>query len=111
MTFEQMVPSRFLKKEDFPKPAIMTISRFEQENVAKEDAEQDNKWVVYFTESEKGLVLGPTNLQLLKIATGVNGPDESIGHKITIFVDPTVSFGGKIVGGLRIRAVAEQAAA
>jgi len=104
MTFEQMVPSRFLKKEDFPRPAIMTIARFEQENVAREDQEEDNKWVVFFAESDKGLVLGPTNLQLLKIATGVNGPDEAISKKVTVYVDPTVSFGGKVVGGLRIRA-------
>lgn len=111
MTFDQMVPSRFLKKEDFPRPTLMTIAEFKQENVAREDEAPDNKWVVYFSEApDKGLVLGPTNLQLMKIATTVNTPEEAIGKQIVVYVDPTVSFGGKIVGGLRVRAPQSDAA-
>lgn len=104
MKFDQMVPSRFLKQSDFPRPGLLTIARFEQENVAKDNEPKENKWVVYFKEVEQGMVLGPTNLQLLKIATGVDDTDRAIGRKIVVYVDPTVSMGGKITGGLRIRA-------
>lgn len=104
MTFDQMAPSRFLKQSDFPKPGLLTVSRFENTNVAPENEPKEMKWVVFFEECEQGMVLSVTNLQLIKAATGTNDPDEAVGKKIVVYVDPTVSFGGKIVGGLRIRA-------
>lgn len=105
MTFEQMIPSKYLKKQDFPTPQIVTIAKFDNQNVAREDEPEDKKWVVYFAEhGDKGMVLNPTNIQLLKIAAGVDGPDQAIGKKVEVYEDPTVSYGGKITGGLRIRA-------
>lgn len=104
MTFDQMIPSRFLKKEDFNKPGLLTIKEFKLENVAREDEAPDNKWVLYFNEVEQGMVLNTTNIQLLKVVTGINDPDQARGKQIVVYVDPTVGFGGKITGGLRIRA-------
>lgn len=106
-----MVQSRFLKQADFPKPGLLTIARFENLNVARDNEPKEMKWVVYFKEVEQGMVLSPVNLQLIKIATGTNNPDTAIGKKIVIFVDPTVMMGTKVTGGLRIRAPKNQVVA
>lgn len=103
-----MVPSRFLKKEDFPKPTLVTIKRFEQDNVAPEDKPKEMKWVVHFHELDRGMVLNPTNIQLLKVAVGSNDPDQAVGKKIVVFTDPTIAYAGKITGGLRVRAPMNQ---
>lgn len=105
MRFDQMAPSKYLKKSDFPEPALLTVHSFQQENVAREDEPEELKWVVYFNEiSDKGLVLNSTNLQLLQMATGVEDTDQSIGMKVVVYTDPSITMMGKVVGGLRIRA-------
>lgn len=108
-SFDSMIESKYLKKDDFPRPALLTLARFERENVGQE-GKPEFKWVAYFVEQKKGMVLNALNLQLMKLATGVTGSEAAIGKKIVVFVDPTVQMGGRIVGGLRIRAPRSQPA-
>lgn len=109
-TFNQMNEGKYLKKDDFPQPALLTIKRYQRENVAKDNDPEEHKWIVYFHETEKGLVLNSTNLQLLQLATGSTGTEDSLNKKVVLFNDPTISFGGKLTGGIRIRAPRNQAA-
>lgn len=99
-----MNEGKFLKKEDFPQPALLTITGFKRENVARDDEPQEMKWVVYFQEIDRGLALNVINTQSLKIATGRESSEESIGCKVVLYNDPNVSMGGKLVGGVRVRA-------
>jgi hypothetical protein len=103
-TFEQMIESKFLKKEDVTPDKLFTIRAFEYTNAAGEGQPAEMKYAMYFNEHAKPMLLNSTNIQLLKMALGVNGPQEAIGRQIVAFNDPTVSYGGKLVGGIRLRA-------
>jgi hypothetical protein len=105
----QMMPSKYLKKEDVPQPAMVTIRRFTQENVAPSGQPEEKKWIMHFDELENGMVMNPTNLQLAALAVGSEETDDWIGHQVVIYNDPNVSFAGKLTGGIRIRAVRRKA--
>lgn len=100
-TLNEMIPSKYLKKEDFEEDTLLTIKGIEHEQVGGESGSM--KYVMYFRELEKGLVLNATNIQMCAKAIGADNSDDWMGKKIVVFVDPSISFGGKIVGGLRIR--------
>ncbi len=108
-----MKDSPFLTKDDFPIPALLTIRGFSQENVARKGEPAENKWIIYFHEKEKGMVLNSTNRQMVAKITGTEqtGPDDSIGKKIVAYNEPSVTdLSGKVVGGIRFRAPRGQAA-
>jgi hypothetical protein len=100
----EMRESKFLKKEDVGAGALMTIESCEQHNVAKEGAEAEMKWCLTFAEGDKPLVLNSTNIQLCARICGSDDTDEWIGKKIVLYNDPNVSYAGKIMGGIRVRA-------
>ena len=104
MKIGQMIGGKYLKKEDCDPPILATIERFAEENVAKEDQPEELKWVMYFSDNDKALVMNSTNLQLAAIAFGTQETDEWIGRQLVLYHDPNVSFGGKLVGGVRVRA-------
>ena len=98
--------SKFLKKEDVGEGVLVTITALTQENVAKEGVDPDLKFALHFKEFEKPLVLNSTNGQIIAQITGESDNIEKswVGHKIVLYEDPNVSFGGKLVGGIRVRA-------
>jgi hypothetical protein len=104
MNINQLKESKFLKKEDAGTGILVTISHVTQENVAKEGADQELKWCIHFKETEKPLVLNSTNGQLIAAITKQEDTDNWTGHKIVLYHDPNVSFGGKLMGGVRVRA-------
>jgi hypothetical protein len=99
----EMKESNFLKKEDVGRGALMTIAGCIRKNVAKEGAEPDLKWCLQFVESDKPMVLNATNIQLAEQITGSDDTDHWVGHKVVLYVDPNVSYGGKLIGGIRMR--------
>ena len=109
MNINQMTPSKYLKQADVPAPALVTVRTFSHDNVAQEGKPEEKKWVMHFDEFESGLVMNSTNLQLTAMAMGSEETEDWIGKQIVLFSDPNVSFGGKLVGGLRIRAVRKKA--
>lgn len=96
--------SNFIKKEDVARPALVTIRAVREENVAKEGAPQELRWCIHFHEMEKPMVLNSTNGQIIAQITGSEETENWAGKKIVIYHDPSVSFGGKLVGGIRCRA-------
>lgn len=51
--------------------------------------------------------MNSTNIQLTTKVTGTDETDDWPGQKIILYVDDNVSFGGKLVGGIRIRRAAQ----
>lgn len=94
--------SKFLTKEDVEPPVIVTIKRYEELNVEMENEPERKKWVLWFEELDKPLVLNMTNGQRIEYLTGSGEFDAWIGKKITLYNDKTVSFGGKLTGGIRV---------
>ena len=107
----EMRESKFLKQTDIGAGALMTVEGCERHNVAKEGAEPEHKWCLTFAESDKPLVLNSTNIQLCERIFGSDDTDEWVGKKIVLYVDPNVSYGGKVVGGIRVRAPKKTAVA
>lgn len=104
MNINQLKESKFLKKEDAGAGILVTITEVTQENVAKEGAEEELKWCIHFKETGKPMVLNSTNGQLIAQITKQDDTDNWTGHKIVLYNDPSVSFGGKVMGGIRVRA-------
>lgn len=102
--------SKFLKKEDVGEGALVTICAVTQENIAKEGADPELKWTLHFDEFEKPMVLNSTNGQIIAKITGIENDIEVgwIGKQIVLYNDPNVSFAGKLMGGIRVRAVRKQ---
>jgi hypothetical protein len=97
MKTSDMIQSPFLKKEDFATPTILTIKRVSLEQVVK----GEEKWVLFFNEKTKGLVLNKTKIKLLEGGYG-DDTDLWIGKKVRLSFDPTVAFGGETVGGVKL---------
>ncbi len=108
LSFSQLVPtqSNYLKKDDVGEDGvILTIKGFKQETL-KSDTGDETKIVMYFMEEGyKPMVLNTTNATILGKITGCATAGEARGKQIVVYDDPTVSFGGKNTGGLRIKKV------
>jgi hypothetical protein len=110
MHISQLKESKFLKKEDVGSGVLLTIAKVFEENVAKEGVAPDMKWCVEFSEADKPMVLNSTNGQLIAQITGSEDSDGWIGRKVVLYTDPSITFGGKLVGGIRVRAPKGKAA-
>ena len=98
MRMSDMFPAKYLKKEDFDAPTVLTIKNCAVEEVGKNDA----KPVMYFNERVKGLVLNKTKASLLSETFG-DDSDAWVGRKVRLSSDPSVrDLAGKIVGGIRL---------
>lgn len=111
MKVSELKSSKFLKKDDVGAGVLVTIAGVEQVNVAKEGAPEELKWCMHFNELDKPLVLNSTNGQIIEQITGKDDSDDWTGTKIVLYNDPNVSFGGKLTGGIRVRAPKVKASA
>jgi hypothetical protein len=105
----EMLPSKFLKQADVPQPALVYLTRISKEQVNQENEPEEHKWVAHFREFDRPLVLNTTNLNALSLIFNSEDSDDWRGECV-IYTDPNVSFGGKLVGGLRLRKAKNQAA-
>lgn len=110
MHVSQLKQSKFLTRGDVGSGILVTIREVHQENVAKEGAPEELRWCISFEEADKPMVLNSTNGQLIAQITKSDDTDNWAGQKIVLYDDPSVSFGGKLVGGIRVRAPRGQAA-
>lgn len=108
MNVNELKSRKFLKRQDVGPGVLVTIKSVVQENVAKEGAPEELRWCMHFEESINGdskpCVLNSTNGQIIAGITKSEESDSWIGAKIVLYDDPNVSFGGKLVGGIRVRA-------
>jgi hypothetical protein len=105
MNVSDLQTSRFLKRSDVGPGMLVSIRAISQENVAKEGADSDLKTCLHFNELEKPMVLNSTNAQIIARITGQEEDIEKnwLGKFIVVYDDPNVTFGQKLVGGLRVR--------
>ena len=96
MKTSQMVQSKFLKKDDFPAPEVLTIKTLSLEEVGR----GDERWVLWFNEKTKGIVLNVTKIKQLEAAYG-DESDAWTGRKVKVAHDPTVMMGTQVVGGIK----------
>ena len=99
-----MKDSKFLKRADCGAGILLTIESCEQMNVGKDDGPAEMKWGLNFIEDVKPMILNSTNAELIGMFSGKSNSDDWHGVKIVAYDDPSVGYGGKLVGGIRVRA-------
>ena len=99
----QMVQSKYLKTADVPDPVIVSIVGVKQVNMAKDGDAPEMKWAIKFQEFDQPMVLNSTNIHIAAKVLNSEETNEWKGKEIVLYTDPSVSFGGQVVGGLRFR--------
>lgn len=98
MKTSAMIQSKYLKKEDFATPEVLTIRGIQIEEV---DKSGETKWILYFAEKPKGLVMNVTKIRQLEAGFG-DETDNWMGKKVKVSHDPTVMMGPQVVGGIKL---------
>ena len=99
----EMTQSKYLKQSDVPDPVIVTVQGVKQVNMEKDGEAPEYKWAIKFNEFKQPMVLNATNIHVAAKIFQSDNTDTWTGKEIIIYTDPTVSFGGQVVGGLRFR--------
>jgi len=99
--------SSLIKKEDLQEsPKVYTITGSEiQEFENKKKGGVDRKIILHLEEEERGFPLNKTNASVLASIFQSQNTDDWVGKQFEAFFDPTVRFGGQVVGGLGVRPV------
>ena len=111
--YRAMVEKEFLGQWDLEGrgDAVVAIERVEKYAPARKrtkkvdgvEVEEKNKRVaVFFVGKRRGWLAGPVSQ---KVIAGMYGRyvEDWIGKRITLYVDPTVTFGRETTGGIRVR--------
>ncbi len=101
-TRKDIKDSKYLDKMDCEPAVKVTIDRCVEEDVSMENKPTKLKHVLYFKELQKGMVLNLTNWDRIESITKESDSDNWNGAVITLYNDPTVEFGGELVGGIRV---------
>jgi len=112
LNFEDLVPSQsqYLAKGDVGEEGmVLTIKGFRREMVKGDDGDEE-KTVLHFVEAVKPMILNRTNSQVIGTVTGAKTAGEAKGKQILVFNDVTITFGGRVTGGLRIKKAPPQTA-
>ena len=101
MNINDLSQSKYLKKEDCGNGITVTISGLTHENLARDGEPAEMKYILQFKEAVKPLVLNMTNAKLIATVTGSPETDDWVGKQITLWNDPSVTFGNH-QGGIRV---------
>lgn len=102
----------YFGEQDFTAPdevKTVTIASHSIEPVQNESG-KSRKGVLRFREHVKPLILNVTNSKTIAKLYGKDA-DGWIGKRIALYFDPNVRFGREMVGGVRVKAAAAEAAA
>ena len=105
MKLDDLVPSesKYLTKEDVGEEGLdLTIKGFKRATVG-EGENADERAIIGFMEDVKPMVLNKTNMRRLKVILKAETTDDCKDKVVNVYNDPLIEFGGKIVGGIRIR--------
>jgi len=103
----------YLKQEDLQGKAVkVVIAAVDMDDVKDNDSgRSEKKLIMHFVGKDKALILNRTNCEALEEICGTDDYGAWVGHPVVLYSDPSVMFGGKRVGGLRIRSAAAVAPA
>ena len=104
MNVNDMKESKYIAQKDVRNPTAVTVAGdVKLEDVVGKGNPEDMRYIIRFAELSKPLVLNQTNAQLISALTGKEDTSDWNGAKFELYVDPTIMFGGKVVGGVRVR--------
>ena len=96
---------KYLKREHVTEEgAAHRVVRAHEDDISLSDGMTEKKWILEL-EDLKPMILNSTNIRRLVAAFGTAETDEWIGRSIVVYDDPAIEYGGKVVGGVRLRSV------
>lgn len=95
-----MIYSKYISKNDVETPIICTIRGVMLDSGG--NRAEEPRWLMAFHELRKMLRLNNTTLRQLEATLGENS-DAWIGARVRLYVDPTVTMAGQVVGGVRMQ--------
>ncbi len=89
----------YLKKEDVGQPQVVTLIDVYEDELP---GESRKKLIAKFEQFAKPMVLNTTNIKRFVKMFGTTDTGQWRGE-VTLYVDHDIEFGGKTVGGIRVR--------
>ena len=100
---------KYLKRESVTTEGeVHTVVKCAEEEINSVDGGSETKWILYLSDL-KPLIMNATNIRRAVAAFGTAEVNDWGGKPIIVFDDDSVEFGGKVVGGVRLRAVPAKA--
>jgi hypothetical protein len=99
-----MFPSKYVCGDDLKgKPFVLTIDRIKREEMFDvQTQKKTHKWVLYFKDAHKGVLLGKTQAKEIAEAVGSQNSDDWVGSKVEMYPTKIRAF-GKIWNTVRFR--------
>ena len=95
--------AQYLKKEDLSDPIDTELLWVKEQKVTPPGKDTTTRLVASFEGLAKGLVLNTANCEILAEIAETDDPNEWKDVALQLYVDPDVKYGGKKIGGIRIR--------
>ena len=110
MTLDDAVPrqNKYCAKEEVGQGLLVTISHMTVDDI-EDNGVFEKRTVLRFHGDTKPLILNQTNKELLKVATKATTIGGVKEKQIVLYNDETIMFGGKMTGGIRLRAPKQKA--
>ena len=100
----------YLKRESVSAEGeIHTVIKCVEEEINSADG-SETKWILYLSDL-KPLIMNATNIRRAVAAFGTAEVNDWGGQPLIVYDDDSVEYGGKVVGGVRLRAVPAKAKA
>jgi hypothetical protein len=87
-----------------------TVIKCVEEEINSADGGSETKWILYLSDL-KPLIMNATNIRRAVAAFGTAEVNDWGGKPLIVYDDDSVEYGGKVVGGVRLRAVPAKAKA
>src|SRR5688572_18610086 len=94
------IKAEFLKQHG---PRTFTITDVVTETLKVQGTDKTEKKLALVVDDDQRLLLNKVNNTILIGLFGSDETDDWKGKRVTAFFDPSVSFGGKTCGGIRLR--------
>ena len=94
-------PSQFLGKADVQTPIVGVVELVQMQDI-KCDHGNESKPVMFFSNGIKPFILNNTNWMVIEDSYG-DDSDKWAGQQVEMYFDPSIMFGGKRAGGVRVR--------
>lgn len=103
--YKKLINPDYLGEYEFDpgEEKLVTIKTVDIIGIVGAGGKKDDKPVMHFVEQVKPLILNSTNFKTLTKLFKSPYIEDWTGKQITLYGDPTVTFGKEVVGGVRIR--------
>ena len=104
MKVDELGSSNYITKSDVDPPVRVTViePKPHKKNMAKDGQKPDVKLIVTLKEFSKEFVCNIVNFNRIELETGESDSDNWVGKQFNLWYDPSIEFGDKIVGGIRV---------